>query len=738
MLKFSKLLVKLTRWLSPAVVVLLPFLLCAEPSFAFTNIFSGQEGWDAFIGGFMMVLSLIIVGITMLSYLFALGVGYLLDSTFIFGSGMGDTLYSIWAVMRNFVNVAFILILLIVAVMVIFGSGGEKGLGMLKKILPKFVLALVLVNMTFLGGRFILTTNDVLTTAIFAIPKTVSGDKMVKMPCEEGLSLEECVASINKQIEDELAANKTNSAGYRESGVKKMKNFIEKLQANASNEHAVKDMVGTKSVALILVSELLDLDTLVNVKGLSGDGWDALVGGLGSLVMAGAVGIVIFMLFVALIVRMVVLWLCIAVSPLAALAIVLKDVIPGADMKGDFDLMNIFIKHAFMPMMVAIPISVGLTMIFVNNTVDLNIQNMTISSLSDSFHSGNIHALLLWVAAIIIIWFGTNKMIQKASPEFAAKLTDGIHNGVNNFVKGAAGTLKYAPIVPTWAGGSISGALNQPALMESAFKKKADERSLEGWGGKMGTESWVGLNKINNVEKSADKKGSYQEMLNSPEAMKELMETHSEDAAEARLALAKALEIKNIPENTSTAWKDPVEFKKFIRGATVGRSDITGTRNGGEMLNTWGAAHSAAQTAKESGEKISEQEGQTVSKDEVTGGESSAGEGSKAVKIKKGDDEFYANKVGDNYTIIMNVNDKSEVETNINNTMEAMKQAHADKDEKGRKEYESSLLTNLKSLGRVGTQKERDEMLKKLKDNKGEYGLSDGDIEKIKTTLDAK
>jgi hypothetical protein len=482
MLKFSRLFSKLTSSLLAACVALLPFLVFAESSFAATttDFVKSPGALDAALGVAMMIFSFIIIVIVLLAYLFALGIGELLDSTFILDSGMGDTLHLIWEVMRNFVNVAFILILLIIAVMVILKPGSEGGLGLLKKVLPKFILALVFVNLTFFAGRFILTTNDVLATAVFTLPKTVSGENMVKMPCNPNpVTPEGCRLEIMETAKEALTGNELDTGA---ASVANYKTVVEKLTKNLKSQK-IADMVDKKNIALVLVTSMLDLEHLVYVKGLSGDGWDAAIGAVGSLIVAGAVGIIIFMLFLALIIRMVVLWLCIAISPLAALGIVLGDVIPGADMKGDFDLLDIFIKHAFMPTMVAVPLSIGLIMIFANNTAEFDSMGQ-IFSFSGGTSAGNFFSILWWIASIVIIWFGTSEMIKKASPKFAAMVTDKIHGGVNKFVGAAAGTLKYAPIIPTWnkdgtkgQGRSMGSFTEIPSRVQSLMSGQAGSRA---------------------------------------------------------------------------------------------------------------------------------------------------------------------------------------------------------------------------------------------------------------------
>ena len=415
------------------------------------------------------LISYIVKFIAWLTYLFSIFVGNLMDSSLIVDSGMGNTLHLIWTTMRNFVNVAFILVLLIIAVMVIFGGGGEKGLGMLKKVLPKFILALVLVNFTFFISRLVLTTNDVLTTAIMTIPETIAPEKEIYLPCEPG-SGKKCGEKI-------LEKAGIDSVTGLKKGIDDRIEYLATLE-----KHKMEGTVGKENITLVLTTYMLNLENLVKIKALGGN-WDAFLGSIGAIVTATVVGLVIFMLFLALLVRMVVLWIVIALSPLAALAIVLGDVIPGLNTKGDFDLMSIFLKHAFMPAMISLPLVIGLVMIFANNAIGYNITLDTFFTFSGDSAADNLYSLLWWIASIIVIWYGTNTMIKKSS-DIATKLTDGVHNGVNKFVGGAAKTLQYVPFLPTKnadgsAGKDVSiGALLQtPSRIQGKLAGQASSRA---------------------------------------------------------------------------------------------------------------------------------------------------------------------------------------------------------------------------------------------------------------------
>jgi len=106
-------------------------------------------------------------------------IGSLMDNEMIFGGGMEELLRSIWVQIRNFVNVAFVLVLIGIALYNVFGQ--TEGNFVLKTVLPKFVIALVLVNFSFFIGKVIIDFSQAAATVIFSLPSQVySKDMPVK------------------------------------------------------------------------------------------------------------------------------------------------------------------------------------------------------------------------------------------------------------------------------------------------------------------------------------------------------------------------------------------------------------------------------------------------------------------------------------------------------------------------------------------------------------------------------
>jgi len=731
----------------PTICAILLIMLVVDPAFATTESTTNSLLSPGAMSGITSIVAMLTSGVILIivffSLIFALSLGYLMDSTFILDSGMGDTLHLVWEVMRNFVNVSFIIILLIIAIMVIVRPGDEGGLGLLKKILPKFIFALIFVNLTFFGARFILTTNDVLATAIFSLPQVVSGDKIIRMPCKPsdqadgGKSCSQQIISALKEKFDkkEEATKEPKEEVKEEKLFDKIESTTKKLfgKENWSNQ-AIGGLANKENTSLVLLSNMIDLENIPFTKGQLGDKSDLLISSLGSIIMAGVVGIIFFMLFLAFVVRMVVLWICIAISPIAALGIVLKEIFPSFDMgQGGFDPVKVFISHAFMPTMVAIPLSIGMIMIFANNAVGFDLGTKTLFSFAEA--SGDSFSLLWWIASIVIVWFGTNTMIKKASPDFAAKLTDGVHGGVNKFVGGAAGTLKYMPILPSSMGGSVSGLMGAPQMAQGKLqthnlkdKQALAERMASVYsplGYKPTKASAASLEPkivgINTEDASDDGKKKQR-----GQALDHVLQAKTDgdlDLEKAKITAAMSSKFAPMFTNVDMKYrKTGAALGKFLEEVGKKYPDL---RNQAVLIKNM-QNKEAGSTSEKSGKKI------TGKVDKAT--RTAEEETIPAEIVETNEGKFYAIQNSDkSYTVIMETNEKEQLLNNIETNKGLLKKEDNSVEEK--KELTEKLRKNLETLGSVGSKKEREEKLKGLSDNKNAYDLTQRELDEFKKAL---
>ena len=466
-----------------ACYALLPEIAFAQNGGALDFISAGSK--TLIIG----LASIIIILCSLFATMFAVLIGDLMGSTFILDSGMGETLRLVWVVMRNFVNVAFVIGLLALAVVVVLGVGDEQGgISYLKKVLPKMLIAIVAVNFTFFGARLVLTVNDVLATAVFSLPQAVWYGEVRGLPCPtsmaEGSGTPNCLTEISETLETSfnsvdaptaLAGEApTDAAAGNQSAFASIGTAISGLYTKG--DAMAVGMINRENFALAMLTNMLDFKSIITMSANNQGFFGTLTATLGAMVSTVVVTFVFFMLFVALVVRMVYLWVLIAISPLALAATILKDMVPNMPGADQLNLVGDFIKYAFFPLFVAFPLAIGMIMIFAGNS--MTTLSTTSSDAITAAIMGDFYALLWWAAAIGIMWVGSKKAIENFAPSAANSMVDGAYNFANSAGKLALTSFKYAPIVPVPGGGmSIKGIGLMPGKIQSALNKKPDENA---------------------------------------------------------------------------------------------------------------------------------------------------------------------------------------------------------------------------------------------------------------------
>lgn len=136
-----------------------------------------SEGIEAYYNGFLKkandMLAFIFFFLHQVLFwpLIAL-LGSLVDNDFVMGGQISETLRFVWVQVRDLVNIAFVLILLIIALVTVIGSEEIENRFSLsiKSTLPKVIVAMVLVNFTFFLSKVAIDVVNVATNAIYAVP----------------------------------------------------------------------------------------------------------------------------------------------------------------------------------------------------------------------------------------------------------------------------------------------------------------------------------------------------------------------------------------------------------------------------------------------------------------------------------------------------------------------------------------------------------------------------------------
>lgn len=498
------------------------------------------------------VLVLIVQGIAFVAVALAAQLGKLMSSYYILDSGMGETLYNTWSVIRNFVNIAFVLLLLIIAVRVILGFGENSGLDTLKKMLPRFVLALIGVNLTFFGARVVLTASDVLTTAVYTIPRAVGGQNLIRsIPCDQAYwsDQDECLKQINGSFKTayEDLQNPKGELGPA----------ITTILAKGSGQMTL-ERVGTRTIPLAILVNFIDFSRVVQLSSIGTIG-SFITKSIGVVFASGAIALSFVVLFVAFVVRMVMLWVMIVISPAAVLLLVLKDVIPvlGEGAGG----LKTFVNYALMPVYTAVPLSLGMIMILANG----GIRDYGTEVKLENFFSGDLNSLIWFVAAIVIIWVGTKKAIKQGG-ELAASVSGHVSGAIEGVAKNVVGAAQYIPFIPTGGGGKMSvGELTAipqgvSSILSSAQSARVRNKS----------EAFASLLPKDWTERPAMTQGQAERAQN--EAARGV--NTKDGASKAILELAR----KFVDERSGKSAKDSNVTPEFVRMASFVGVDVRGMK----------------------------------------------------------------------------------------------------------------------------------------------------------------
>lgn len=95
--------------------------------------------------------------------------GWLLSSEWTYGDviGIRPVFHSLWVFVSNFVYVAFAGMLVIVAIANIFGQSDSYAI---KKMLPRFIIGVIMVPLTWFGVSAILSLTNYATAIVLRLP----------------------------------------------------------------------------------------------------------------------------------------------------------------------------------------------------------------------------------------------------------------------------------------------------------------------------------------------------------------------------------------------------------------------------------------------------------------------------------------------------------------------------------------------------------------------------------------
>ncbi len=353
---------------------------------------------------------------------------------------MADVLKTMWMLVRDIVNYVFIIILVVVALMNVLSAGSSMhDKFAIKTTLPKIVIALVAVNFTWFGAKLILDAANVATHIVFAIPQTAS--EAINATNDKAYCLVEDFEVIENgevQIpEDEAEGCPQETVNYGKFKItwKEDKDILSKLDG--------------ENITKLFAFSFLHIERLpVSVDG-DGKIINLTINSIFAFIVLVIVLIIFAVMVFVLFLRIILLWLNIILSPIFVLLPVLQDFnVPT----GDDSIIGIkaFLKQAFIPAAMALPMVVGLTMIIAGQSLNIftaNPAELDADKLVKNFNNVNFLQQTMWYILVIAIMWSSVQVAEKSS-DIAGTVISTVTAPIKDATKWLAKSPQYIPFLP--------------------------------------------------------------------------------------------------------------------------------------------------------------------------------------------------------------------------------------------------------------------------------------------------
>ncbi len=404
---------------------------------------------------------------------FLLLIGELMDNDMITGPGMEDRLKLIWSQVRDLVNIAFVIYLLVVAFYNVSGMGGGEGNLAMKTALPKLVLGLVMVNFTFLGGKLLLDLSSVATTAAFGLVQVTESEGYTFDDTAKSFAENVCLKNKDGGTADSNLYHDTE--GSTDKIPPQTRIFCKQVDGIYTGaldelmEASYFQDLNVSNVALVMAVNMGALDSLQLLKEEGVLTFQDLVINSGfSVLMYVIFAISYIVLAIVLIARIVVLWAVMAFSPVAVLFYVIPELKEAAGGAGDAS--DKVMKHVLAPVIIGVTLSIGYIMITTMEQAGNSFEIFTNFASGDIFNKefllagvNDMEKFLVAIVSVVVVWTGVFAAAEGSVAQFATDWIKGFGENVGGFIAKAP---LYMPILPT-AGGSGDKNVAPIALLQA-------------------------------------------------------------------------------------------------------------------------------------------------------------------------------------------------------------------------------------------------------------------------------
>ncbi|MBN1494844.1 hypothetical protein JW911_03875 [Candidatus Peregrinibacteria bacterium] len=463
-----------------------------------------------------------------------IAIGGLLNNDLIFGAGMEERLLGIWTQVRNIVNIGFVVVLLGIALYNV--TGFAKDNYEIKTFLPKFAMALIAVNFSYVVLKAALDVTSLLTTAIFAMPASISNELQFSsfVTCTDPANQATCTLKendpdIQRNIQTVCKNLYGSTADWIAMGNRNIPETELICTPDGSKYKFTKAGIdfftkySSRNAAMIIAIQFMNV---VNVDQISESTLknpniaSMAFNLLFSIILYVVYGAAYVALFVVLLARIVVLWMVVGLSPIWALGVIL----PTLKESGGGDLQKQFINNAVAPIKIGIALTIGYIMLEplkqIKPTQIQTALNMQSISLETSGIS-NLQYMIVAFAAVAVVWIGVFKAAESTA---AAGLVQKIKGAVSGAGRYVGQMWKYLPVGPTGPGGQRTTYAQMVGAVKQPFENIMTAGGYKGVGGTVTPGEIKGMTKPKQLQEAiASKRALEQE--NTQKAVYEQLST---------------------------------------------------------------------------------------------------------------------------------------------------------------------------------------------------------------------
>lgn len=447
----------------------------------------GQLGEPAV--GLMSALGILISFMQVIALIGLWILQYTLSTDFLTDSNMLQNLNQIWTLSRDLVNLAFALMLIGVAIYTIITAKKELISGKM----VHFVTAVILVNFSWFFPRVIIDISNILTSAVFSIPNmlpsfscSMPGERSTDPPRACRVVLDVLILPRSEQTQRGNPNFYCNQPIVDPTPVVRCE-CLGALACYKEGEFTAAQSLGPGHAMINgLAVSFARITAMAKVPGSaidpgSGASQNAIVTSLRAMistlmaaVVLTAAGLPLVALAIGMIIRMLILWVCVAFMPFAFLGYAWNGKLGIPEpWPAEYDVWKNFISAAFLPVVVAVPFAIGFVML--STTAVIQDPSTGLVFGTPILEGVTTWWRLMWQgAAIGIIYTGSFTALKRNA--LIGSVTDKVKGFGDTLIGAAASAPQLIPLpLPGGSRPTVGQLMNTPTQIKQAIQQAGRE-----------------------------------------------------------------------------------------------------------------------------------------------------------------------------------------------------------------------------------------------------------------------